>query len=296
MCLIIHRPAGGSHLPSDVIPYNANINPDGFGLAWRDNAGLRHEKFGPNKAEREKFLSMLSSLDASGMEYVAHFRKATHGAACTALAHPFLYTDRKAGNVLVFHNGIIPIKPKHGESDTSAFVYSVLAKLTPRWWGIAHLKFLVEQSVGWSRLLVMTAKETVRLNEDDWHSYDGIWYSTSPFPPFRGGGKKKCKADSKGSVVYMGSGKGYESASADRYTLSDVDAVMRPAIKTMGGGWWQAGHYCVPVTEDTDGTGDAYGDAICQNCDRSGSYYVIEGKVYLDIAHLDDADFEEAAI
>ena len=141
MCLIICRNTK-ANVPNDVLSYNKISNPDGFGIEWRSDKGINARKYGPN--EYERFHETLKSIDAKDCEYVAHFRKATHGLLTAEMAHPYQYEDKKEGPVLVFHNGIIDIATAKDESDTYVFVKHVLANLEPRWWRNPTLKWLVE--------------------------------------------------------------------------------------------------------------------------------------------------------
>ena len=185
VCMISWRPVEkgkGSHMPNAVIDAALHRHPDGFGVAYREDGVLKHERFGP--AEASEFRAALKSVDLSGGEYVAHFRFATHGKPCAELAHPFAYTDPMAGEVLVFHNGVISIQTaKDGtESDTSVFVRDVLAALPSRWWKVPAFRYLVGEAIGWSKLVLMTAEETVCLQEADGTWDGGLWYSSNHRP------------------------------------------------------------------------------------------------------------------
>lgn len=187
MCLIVHRALSdkgkGANVPNAVLNHNRTKNPDGFGVAWRDTKGVHAAKWGPK--EYNDFHKAVKTLDKNrDIEYVAHFRFATHGVACKALSHPFEYKDPGEGTVLVFHNGIIDIKTDRSkvESDTSVFVKEVISGLPSRWWANPSQRLLVEMAGGWSRLLIMTDRETVRMGSPKWINEGGIWYSTDPMP------------------------------------------------------------------------------------------------------------------
>jgi hypothetical protein len=283
MCLIIYR-GKGENVPNNILEYNSKSNPDGFGLAWRNQKKLEYQKFGPGAAEYARFRDLLKSVDGyTNIEYVAHFRKATHGGSCEALSHPFVYEDSKVGPILVFHNGIININAPKGESDTSQFVKGVLAKLESRWWTKDYMRWLVEESIGWSRLLLMTPTQTIMLNKDMWKLRDKIWYSCDPLP----------------TVKYYTSGKGYaRSAWAngyDDFMVEDDDDDdekddVEPVVNTKGQGWYikvagQTDHYVIPVEPYQDEKGDEYGVATCTVCHTTGEYYIIEGQAYVDVPH-----------
>ncbi len=293
MCLIIHRQINGKHgsnVPNEVLDYNRKKNSDGFGIAWREDGTLRHMKFGPQ--EYDEFHALLKTIDKdTTTEYVAHYRMATHGAPCRELSHPFVYEDKKVGDVAIFHNGIIPIKPSKGESDTSEFVKKILMKMTPRWWKTGHGKWLVEQSMGWSRLLVMTNTETIRLAADDWKEHSGIWYSIDPFPP-----KYSTSPYTYGANSY--SGKGYTPPAAWTDGVEDEDDGYESSFASKYGepvpasGWKDKGHWVIPVSEVEDVNGDVAGEVECINCGGMGDYYRIEGNFFFDVDHLENFDDE----
>lgn len=201
--MIAYRPvkpgkAGGANIPHEVIDTAIGRHADGFGVAWREVGAdgqptLRVEKYGPDGAKA--FRKMLKRVDRSGSEYVAHFRFATQGPKVQRLAHPYEYDDPIEGRVLVFHNGIINIKAESHESDTQVFVERVLAELPSGWWRTPALKYLVTAAIDWSKLVIMTATETVNLHESrgDWDG--GIWYSSDHKPA----AWKQWRNDGKGS-------------------------------------------------------------------------------------------------
>jgi hypothetical protein len=204
MCLIVHRMGHDCHLDVQTISLAAKQNPDGFGLTWRDLRGELHtKKFAPGGVA--DFRYALGCVDAEpDTEYVAHFRKATHGPATTELAHPYEYEDEQAGKVLVFHNGIISIKTRPTESDTQVFVRDILANLPPRWWHDPALYFLVSKAIGWSRLLFLTDDASFKIGSG-WTRRNGIWFSRRCWSLFRAAryaiGWSRGPADSRGAPL-----------------------------------------------------------------------------------------------
>lgn len=184
MCMIAYRPVKpgkhGANLPDAVATLACQRHPDGFGIAWRDAEGLHDERFAPS--ERKAFRATLKRIDALPVEYVAHWRYATHGPKDRDHAHPYEYIDPTEGRVLVFHNGVIDIDTTHAESDTERFVRDVLPSMPSAWWRDPSLVWLVNNSIGWSRLTLMTATETVNLHERNGEWDNGIWYSSAHRP------------------------------------------------------------------------------------------------------------------
>lgn len=292
MCLIAHRSGNssgrGSNIPNNVLSYNRYSNPDGFGIAWREDGKLLHQKFDPK--EYDQFHDLLKRIDKDQtIEYVAHWRKATHGPICQDMSHPFSYEDSKDGEVLVFHNGIIGNHPPKGKSDTAEFVDSILSRIPPRWWANPAFRWLVEESTGWSRFLIMTKDETVRLNKAAWSVMNGIWYSTTPVPSSYKNDTTGASYDYKGKDEYKGKAAAESwSAFADDDDDDDDDEFEDGSVPAnlYGGGWPHQGHWVSPISEEHDlGDRDTYGQAICERCKTMGEYYLIDGKAFIDVPH-----------
>lgn len=302
MCLIIHRAPNTGHVPDEIVEFNLNFNPDGFGIAWKKEGKLHFRKFAPK--DWRAFSDLLFELDADeSIEYGAHFRRATHGACSLTLAHPFSYRDPKGNEVLVFHNGIIDIATDDNnddESDTSAFVSRVLARMTPRWWKKPHLKFLVEGAIGWSRLLVMTATESVRINEKEGVFEKGIWYSTDPWPWTLSNSKgKKSELDNVYSS-YDPKTKTW-TTKPSRGRLTKASEIMDdPNDGSPDFIWWENGHemYSANLVEvdAPKGGGKPYrqGDVFCTDCEGEGTFYLIDGKAYITVEH--DFDLKRGGV
>jgi hypothetical protein len=299
LCLIAHRDTIGPRIPNEVINYNRSFNPDGFGIAWRDpEAGLKFEKFAPT--EFEAFRVKLKDIDKTDMEYAAHWRRATHGPACLKLSHPFVYDDAKVGDTLVFHNGIINIATEKHESDTSAFVERVLASLPVRWWADAAIRFLVESSIGWSRILLMTKDETVRINSKDWEKHQGMWYSVSPLPSKKYQYKKVTPAyllpaTTVRDVTLKDTIPADWQAdwNGDDHTFSETKKYddLFGATEADGLGWLHQGHWVSPVSDyDEEEEDEVMGQAICEKCNTIGEFYIINRKVTIEIVHAQVLD------
>ena len=287
MCLIAHRPVngnGGSNIPNEVIDRNKTRNPDGFGIAWRDEQGLQYEKFAPNNFEA--FRRLLKKIDKRvKVEYAAHWRLATHGPACLDLSHPFVYQDEQAGEVLVFHNGIIHIPTQHNESDTEAYVKRVLAKLPSQWWTNDAIKYLVENTIGWSRLLVMSKDETVYINQKDWKKNNGLMYSTDPLP-YGGGITVKGKTTTGVVRNVRDTSKGDQILLPAQFRDDDDEGPDEDAAIIVQGQWYHLGHPVSPITGgDGDYSDEDFGIVVCDSCQTSGEYYVIEGRRFIDLRH-----------
>lgn len=289
----------GSNIPTAVIDTAMARHPDGFGVAWRQNGVLKSEKFGPR--EGRAFRKALKRLDADAkLEYVAHFRYATHGPKARSHSHPYEYMDPdpKVGRVLVFHNGVIDIPTTSAESDTEVFVRDVLALLPSRWWTNSALRYLVGESIAWSRLVVMTAAETVNLQEDDGNWDGGLWYSSNhrPNATYTSQVYKAHKVPTGSAKGKVRSQRPYESAfgqvldddeAADKWAADKWVASNYGAQVGRRNDWEHGGHALTLMVEKIDRTvdGDIPEAFICDACYTVGDAYVVGGKVFIDMAH-----------
>jgi hypothetical protein len=312
MCLIAQRTNTGAHIPNDYIDYNLTLNPDGFGIAWRDPMeGLLYEKFAPSA--KAAFKDLLKQIDHTNYQYTAHWRKATHGPACLELAHPFSYVDASGVPILAFHNGIIDIKTTANESDTQVFVDSVLANLEYGWWNNPAMMWLVEESIGWSRMLLMLPDEDVIINPKAWTKDGGLLYSTTPhykgatraanLPLWGTAGASTGTKVVTGIQSSVGTTNSLTTTGIGSVPNSKVDAdndeyirLLREISEDSGDmflSWKHNGHEIEPISQ-IDSTSkeidDKYGQAICAQCRTEGEYYIVDGVLVIEIDHLDEDD------
>jgi hypothetical protein len=320
MCMIALRTASlakrGANMPNEVIDTALVRHSDGYGVSWRSPAtdtepgALLYAKFGPK--ERAEFRTLLKELDGLvNIEYVAHFRFATQGPAVKELAHPYSYMDPdpNVGEVLVFHNGVINIQADKSESDTLVFVRDVLADLPSRWWTIPVLVSLVDMSIGWSRLVIMTKDETVNLQEQDGKWDNGIWYSSDHKPKVYTIGTPTTST-TYGSTLGRGWSKyddeGDEAVEAywkeveDKRAGSTIRTVTGAVDKADPNKWYHGGHSLSALVEiDRTKDGDFMKGLICDECYTVGDLYIIDGSAYIDMGHqfdpaaVDDEDNED---
>lgn len=296
MCMIALRPAGDAHIPSAVIDAAMGRHPDGFGYAARIGGHLVTATFAPN--ERTAFKAALAKLDATGAEYAAHFRFATSGPKTRDMSHPYTYEDPDpaVGTVALVHNGIIAIAHERSkESDTSAFVRLVLARLPSRWWANPALVYLVEESIGWSKFVLMTAGETFVLGEKSGEWDAGLWYSSPHRPAYMPG-----KATASPGNVPSKHAQRRQRAKArrDGALIPQLPAVTTedafvPEPGMRGGGYPSLRHNghamtaTTPINREKDGT--YLMGAVCDECRTFADVYVIDGTVYMDGSHHDVA-------
>jgi predicted glutamine amidotransferase len=271
MCLIALRDNVGAHIPNDVIEYNRTHNPDGFGIAWRNNGKLLYKKFGPK--EWDAFHTLLKKVDKMPVVYAAHWRFATHGKPCAELSHPYEYKDKDGRWNLLFHNGVIRIDTPKEESDTLSFVKKIASNLAHDWWKDSAIRWAIEEAIGWSRILIMTNKNDVILNREAWVNEGGVLYSTTPI--VRSVTKQWTKTDD--SHFMIASGVIMPEEDEDEAKIAD-DVITH------------AGH---PIEITAEGLedyedgeqGEEYGATRCLECGSKGSYIYIDGKMYVDMVH-----------
>lgn len=284
----------GANIPNAVVDTAISRHKDGFGIAWRDpNRGLVYEKFGPDQSQ--DFRYVLKDLDADHtIEYVAHFRFATHGPEDASHAHPYEYIDPNGDPVLVFHNGVItgmPIDSKR-ESDTEVFVRDYLALLPPLWWLNEAIVGLVHKFIGWSRLVLMTPDDTINLSWNEGEEDSGFWYSSEHRPISYDWARGDEWED---EWVRLSEGKWVRKS-------EQTALVPLPPLSTQprrnDASWMSQGHRITPLQSFNFTKDDAYEvSIICDECGTSGDVYIVDGRAYMDIKHkvdiLDEEDPEE---
>lgn len=178
MCMMIVKPAGKS-VPEDHILNSWSHNEDGAGFACARNGKITLEK---GFRSVGKFLEAYHQTVTDDVPAILHFRFATHGRVDTQNCHPFAVTN----DVVMAHNGIIPnIKTEAGESDTAAFVRTVVRpdlQMSP---SIIHQQAWHEKlckMIGNSKLGFLTSDGRTLVDGENlgvWN--DGIWYSNSGY-------------------------------------------------------------------------------------------------------------------
>lgn len=295
--MIAYRPVTpgrrGSNIPTDVIDTAMTRHPDGFGVAWREGGKLWRQKFGPE--HRREFRKVLKRLDKDQtIEYVAHFRWATHGPEDAAHSHPYEYMDPEVGTVLVFHNGVIDIGTRHDESDTEVFVRDVLAHLPSRWWAQPALRYLVGEAISWSKLVIMTNDETVNLQEGSGTWDGGIWYSSNHKPTTYShtvngvtvsGSYWSGKGGREESRAVVPVKNAYQTAFGDLADDDDGACIIDPTLG-LPGQWRSGGHNLTAIKDiDRKVDGEYMESLICDECHTIGDVYIVDGRAYPDIAH-----------
>lgn len=173
MCIIIAKPRGAEMPPLEILSYCSLRNPDGFGFAVPGRV-FKTMRF-------DDFYAALVTTVTPDMPAVLHFRYATHGRPCKSNCHPF--RDDKTG-VSFAHNGILPIVPDKGKTDSeTAFRSLLLPKI--RAYGIDSNETNDEicDIIGGSRFAFLSDDGEIRLF-GHFIEHRGCWYSNGNFKPF----------------------------------------------------------------------------------------------------------------
>lgn len=184
MCVIIHQPKG-SHLDKETAERAWSRNPDGGGFAFiKDNGEIhveKHMEFAPFWRAFERARS-----DFPRRDYLLHMRIATHGSVTTANVHPFFLNEQE--QTVVAHNGIFHRVPDYndGRSDTRVFIDEVLPLLPTTWLDSSYLTDMVEEWMGWSKLVFLTNDPALErnvyiLNAHKGETHQGMWFSNESY-------------------------------------------------------------------------------------------------------------------
>jgi predicted glutamine amidotransferase len=156
----------------------AEANDDGCGLAYVENGEVKIYK-------TLSFANFYTVYDQQmqinpDRKFLIHFRIRTQGLVDSDNCHPFQIDAQHA----FIHNGHIPKMPKcDTKSDTRIFNEQVLQQLPEGWMTNPGIHFLLEQSIGFSKLCVINhLNEVLVINEaaGEWAD-DGNWYSNKSY-------------------------------------------------------------------------------------------------------------------
>lgn len=177
MCLLICRKPG-SEIPMAHLRNAFASNPHGAGYAYIRNGRVVIRR---GFKDFRSFEQSYKTADPKS-PHLIHFRWATHGPKSKDNCHPF----RLPHGIAMGHNGIISIATVGDESDTRAFIGSVLTPdLTDHGAEILEMPSFqryIENQIGYSKLAFLRPDGSfIIYNEDmgDW--VDGVWYSNKSY-------------------------------------------------------------------------------------------------------------------
>ena len=175
MCVIVHQPKG-AHIDKETCRKLWKANPDGGGFAFINDDGQ------VDITKAMDFKSFWSEFEQArsanvGKEFMLHMRIATHGSVKIENVHPFVVDE----HTVMAHNGIIHGVPDYKDddrTDTEVFISEVLPELPDGWQDMWYMSQMVEEWIGWSKLMFITTSLT--LDQDiyrlgDWDEYKGLF-------------------------------------------------------------------------------------------------------------------------
>jgi glutamine amidotransferase len=180
MCLLIATT--GTARPSKKALRRAAIqNPDGFGFAVITGNEIYTYKSMESEAAIKHYFEVRDEFPNA--ESIFHLRITTHGATNIDNCHPFRVND----DVVMGHNGMLPIKEDKGRSDSRVFAEDWLPEfdlgdLLDTQDGMAEL----ENFAGASKLAFLNTSSLLRqslyiVNEELGHWDNGVWYSNNSY-------------------------------------------------------------------------------------------------------------------
>ena len=195
MCIIAAKAANIPMPSRETIRTMWNGNRDGAGFMYVEKGKVRIEKGFMAYESFEKALDKLEvRLDLTRTPVVMHFRITTHGGTKPENCHPFPITDSIGAlkkltcstDLGVAHNGIIPITPRRGISDTMEYIASQLAPLKramPRFYTNKDAMLLVKNAIE-SRMAFLTGDGKI-YTVGDFIKDEGVLYSNSSYKETR---------------------------------------------------------------------------------------------------------------
>ena len=194
MCIIAAKPAGVKMPDSATITRMWYRNSDGAGIMYVKDGKVRIDKGFMKLADFEAHLKKVGqTVNLDETSVVMHFRITTHGGTCPENCHPFpitrsvkaLQTLHQSAPIGIAHNGVIPITPRKGISDTMEYIATQLAPLYDMDRNFVKSKpalELVKNAIG-SKMAFLTASNEIYL-VGDFVEEAGIKYSNRTFEPY----------------------------------------------------------------------------------------------------------------
>lgn len=186
MCVIVHQPAG-KYLAKDQAKNMWDRNRDGGGFAYISGDSIKVEK--AMTFDRWWRLFERARSKNRDTDFLAHFRIATSGKIGLANSHPYEIDQF----TVMAHNGMLnhivgEMDLKHELSDTRVFIRDVLSQLPHGWLDNPVLVDMVEDYIGYSKLMFLTVdpglqKNVYILNESKGAEVEGMWVSNTQWKP-----------------------------------------------------------------------------------------------------------------
>jgi hypothetical protein len=185
MCVIIVRPANKT-ISGAILAQANKANPHGWGIAATTPQGKMQIRRGFDTAQ---LLTAYNELGAAENTVVVHCRIGTSGKLNTENTHPFKIATGK----YLFHNGIFSdielTTPDRSDTWHLAQQMKPLFRENPNTHHdpefISHMTRYCTKGYP-NKLVIMTQKDVVIINDKAGLYVDGVWFSnSSAFPPSR---------------------------------------------------------------------------------------------------------------
>lgn len=191
MCIICIKPANHDMPAPATRRAMWENNPDGAGIMYTYRGNVFIDKGFMSFVDMENHITHLGTLiDLTRTPMILHYRIATHGGVNPQCTHPFpcsanprvLRATHAITHLGIAHNGIIPITPRRGFSDTMEYIADVLAQLPKPFYKDAKILEFITRDVGSCRLAMMDGSGHIA-KVGNWITSDGLLFSNSSFHP-----------------------------------------------------------------------------------------------------------------
>lgn len=177
MCLLVAS-ASGEPVSRDICENATENNGDGFGVAYpsEDKTRVVVHKWAFLKPKEQAYI--IRKLAQKGVPYIAHWRFGTAGGTYRKLAHPFKVSRTCA----LAHNGVLPIQPRHGESDTSTLVklFQENEIIDARKIIEYTIKYNEKHSIGYNKIATINERGDIFIfNKRLGDVVDDVWFSNA---------------------------------------------------------------------------------------------------------------------
>jgi hypothetical protein len=151
-------------------------NPNGAGILYKENGKLTlYKQLDDMEAFKREYTRVIKLSNC-----LVHFRVKSAGAINLDNVHPFMVHQ----NLGFIHNGTISKLSFHGQdkSDTQVLNDTFLKNLSPDFVNNLAIMELLENYVGFSKLVFMDETEVFTIINESKGSYDGLnWYSNDSY-------------------------------------------------------------------------------------------------------------------
>lgn len=195
MCIIAVKPQNVAIPSQEILERIFDKNPDGAGIAYTTNGGIKIIKGIMSKGE---FLKVCQKIPTKASAII-HTRISTSGGICKELTHPYKLTNDfkelrktnieiKKNDFAVAHNGIFSeFGTMQNANDTMQFIATYLTplkelkeknggKITDN-----DITPIINRLVNGSRLVIMATDGEFKTYGNGWSEQNGIYYSNEGY-------------------------------------------------------------------------------------------------------------------